>query len=135
MFVDDINLSGKKQNIDPMWKVLNKEVDSGEPTSFLDHVYVGCTQREYQTSKDIVDNYRSMFVSRICAGAIEKLPSTGKLDANISSWSHDMECQAKKCMDRYCKLANKTTQHLYKVATPCIDDHQFKEEFRSLGEL
>ena len=26
------------ENIDPMWKVLNKEVDLGEPTSFLDHV-------------------------------------------------------------------------------------------------
>ena len=32
------NLAGKKQNIDPMWKVLNKEVDLGEPTSVLDHV-------------------------------------------------------------------------------------------------
>ena len=27
MYVDDIKLAGKKQNIDPMWKVLNKEVD------------------------------------------------------------------------------------------------------------
>ena len=25
--VDDIKLAGKKQNIDPLWKVLNKEVD------------------------------------------------------------------------------------------------------------
>ena len=41
--VDDIKLAGKKQNIDPMWKALNKEVDLGEPTSFLDHVYLGCT--------------------------------------------------------------------------------------------
>ena len=39
VYVDDIKLAGKKQNIDPMWKVLNKEVDLGEPTSFLDHVY------------------------------------------------------------------------------------------------
>ena len=31
VFVDDIKLAGKKQNIDPMWKVLNKEVDLGEP--------------------------------------------------------------------------------------------------------
>ena len=31
------NWPGKKQNLDPMWKVLNKEVDLGEPTSFLDH--------------------------------------------------------------------------------------------------
>ena len=32
---DDIKLAGKKQNIDQMWKVLNKEVDLGEKTSFL----------------------------------------------------------------------------------------------------
>ena len=57
VYVDDKKLAGKKQNLDPMWKLLNKEVDLGEPTSFLDHVYLGCTQRQCQTSKDIVDNY------------------------------------------------------------------------------
>ena len=31
-------------------------------------------------------------------------------------------------MERYCELANKTTRQLYKVSTPCIDDHHFKEE-------
>ena len=41
VYVDDIKLAGKKQNLDPMWNVLNKEVDLGEPTSFLDHVYLG----------------------------------------------------------------------------------------------
>ena len=41
VYVDDIQLAGKKQNLGPMWKVLNKEVDLGEPTSFLDHVYLG----------------------------------------------------------------------------------------------
>ena len=45
VYVDDIKLAGKKQNIDPMWKVLNKEVDLGEPTSFLDHVYCGLRSR------------------------------------------------------------------------------------------
>ena len=45
MYVDDINLVGKKQSIDPMWKVFN-EVDLGEPTSFLDHEYLGCTERQ-----------------------------------------------------------------------------------------
>ena len=74
VYVDDINLAGKKQNLDPMWKVLNREVDLGEPTSFLDHVYLGCTQRQCEMSKDIVDNYRTMFESRISAGATEKLP-------------------------------------------------------------
>ena len=50
-----------KQNLDPMWKLLDKEVDLGEPTSFLDHVYLGCIQRHCEKSKDIVDNYRAMF--------------------------------------------------------------------------
>ena len=59
VYVDDIKLAGKKQNLDPMWKVLNKEVDLGEPTSFLDRVYLGCTQRQCQTSKDIVDNLQN----------------------------------------------------------------------------
>ena len=61
VYVDDIKLAGKKQNIDPMWKVLNKEVDLGESTSFLDHVYLECTQRQREKSKDFVDNYRTMF--------------------------------------------------------------------------
>ena len=45
-------------------------------------------------NKDIVDNYRTMFESRI----------------HVSSWSHDMEGHAKKCVERCCELANKSTQ-------------------------
>ena len=125
VYVDDIKLAGKKQNLDPMWKLLNKEVDLGEPTSFLDHVYLGCTQRQCEISKDIVDNYRTMFESRISAGGTEKLPFPQ--NPRISSWSHDMEGRAKKCVERYFELANKKTQQLYKVSTPCIDDHYFNE--------
>ena len=81
-----------------------------------------------------MDNYRAMFESRISAGRNEKLPHSENL--RISSWSYDMEGHAKKCVERYCELANKTTQQLYKVSTPCIDDHHFKEgEMKSVGEL
>ena len=132
--VDDIKLAGKKQNLDPMWKVLNKEVDLGEPTSFLDHVYLGCTQRQCEISKDVVDNYRTMFESRISAVRAEKLPFPQSI--RVSSWSYDMEGHAKKCVERYCELANKSTQQFYKVSTPCIDDHHFKEEeMKAVGEL
>ena len=134
MYVDSIKLAGKKQNIDPMWEVLNKENDLGEPTSFLDHENFGCTQKQCEISKDIVDNYRTMFESRISAGALEKLPCSEHLC--ISSWSYDMEGHAKKCVERYCELANRTTQQLYKVSTPCIADHHFnEEEMKSVGEL
>ena len=92
-YVDDIKLAGMTENIEPIWKILMEDVDLGEPTSFLDHVYLGCTQRQCETSKDIVANYRDMFESRISAGAEEKLPTRAseKPDAEtISSWSSDM---------------------------------------------
>ena len=117
-------------------ELTQQKVDLGEPTSFLDHVYLGCTERECETSKDIVENDRDMFESRISAGAKEKLPWSGRLDSNISTSSNDLEGHAKKCVEGYCELANKTTQELDKVATPCLDDHQFKEEeLGSVGEF
>ena len=42
----------------------------------------------------------------------------------------------KKCVERHCELANKKMEHLYKVPSPCLDDHQFKqEELESVGDL
>ena len=117
MYVDDIKLAGKKQNIDPMWKVINKEVDLGEPTSFLDHVYLGCTQRQCEISKYIVDNYRAMFESRISAGETEKLPYSENF--RFSSLSYDMEGHAKKCVERYCGVIKQddstTLQSIYSM--------------------
>ena len=41
VYVDAIRLAGKKQHIDPMLQLLNKEVDLKEPTSFVDHEKLG----------------------------------------------------------------------------------------------
>ena len=111
----------------PVWMIINsskkKSKIAQKPTSVLDHVYLGCTQRQCEISKDIVDNYSAMFESRTSARGVEKLPFPQNL--RISSWSYDVEGHAKKCVERDCELAIKTTQHLYKVSTPCIDDHRF----------
>ena len=97
-------------------------------------MYTWCVLKDNEVSKVINDSCRTMFESRIFAGATEKLPCSENL--RISSWSYDMEGHAKKCLERYCELANKTTQQLYKISTPCIDDHHFKEEeLKSVGEL
>ena len=67
-------------------------------------------------------------------GGTEQLPYSENF--RISSWSYDMEGHAKKCVERYGELAKKTTHQLYKVSTPCIDDHHFKErEMKSVGGL
>ena len=107
------------ENMEPTWKILMKDVDLGEPTSFLDHVFWVGTQRECQISNDIVANNRDMFESRIFAGAKEKLPTraSGEPEAETkSSWSYGMEGHANKCVEKYCELAKKLTQQLYRVA-------------------
>ena len=77
-----------------------------------------------------------MFESRMSAEAKEKLPVSEKSDANISSWSYDVEGHAKKRVERNCELANTTPHQLYEVTTPRPDDHQHKvEELGSVGEL
>ena len=81
-----------------------------------------------------------MFESRISAGAMEKYqkqkPRENLMPKRYLHGFMTWEGHAKKCVERYCELANKTTQQLYKVATPCMDDHQLKkEENESVGEL
>ena len=134
VYVDDIKLAGKKQNLDPMWKLLNKEVGLGEPTSFLDHVYLGCTQRQCEISKLYCGQLQNHV--RIANFRGESREITIPENLRVCPWSYDMEGRAKKCVEQYCELANKTTQQLYKVSTPCIDDHHFKEEeMKSVCEL
>ena len=96
-----------------------KQVDIGEPTSFLDHVYLGCNQRECKSNARVSEEYREMFESRISAGATEKLPA----------WPFDMEGHVQTCVETYCELATK-------ASSLCLDDHHFKEEeLKSVGEL
>ena len=71
----------------PKWKKLMKLVDLGEPTSSLDHVYLGCTQREGTANESIIDQYRAMFESRMSAGALEKLHEWKKPHAKKFAWS------------------------------------------------
>ena len=135
VYVDDKKIGWKEtKTLIRCGKYSIKKLIWEKPTSFLGHENLGCTQRQCEISKDIVDNYRTTFESRISAGATEKLPCPENI--RISSWSYDMEGHAKKCVERYCELANRTTQQLYKVSSPCIDDHHFKEEeLKSVGEL
>ena len=92
MYVDDIKLAGKKI-INPMWKVLNKEVDLGEPTSFFDRVILGSTQRQCEISKENVDNYRTMFESRIFRRSNQKITMLGKSEYLFVVLWHGRSCQ------------------------------------------
>ena len=61
----------RQQNMAPMWHKLMNKLDLDEPASFLDDVYLGCTQRECKPNEIIVEQYAQMFESRISAGTNE----------------------------------------------------------------
>ena len=96
VYVYDIKMAGKKQNVTLLWKKLMKNVYIDEPTSFLDHVFLGCTQREANRMKQALNNIRRCFESRISAGATEKLPRWAKPHANWQTrkWSNCTKFQA-----------------------------------------
>ena len=79
VFADNIKLAGNKQNLGPMWKYANTEVDLGKPTSFLDHVHLEGTQGQCDLSKDIVDSCRTMFESKIFHKSIGKTTKRGNI--------------------------------------------------------
>ena len=65
--------------------------------------------------KNIVDNYRAMFESRISAVDTEKLPYSENF--RTSSCSYDMQGHAKKCVN---DIVSWQRGRLYKVSTPYI---------------
>ena len=96
VYVDDmIKKAGRKQTMAPMWKKWMKLENLGEPTSSLDHIYLGCKPNEIE--------------SRMSAAAHERLPGWGKPHAETVAWSYDMEGPVRKCVERECELAHKKT--------------------------
>ena len=105
-----------------------KNVDVDETTSFLDHVYLGCTQRECKP------NEPSLNSTQKCSNHV--FLDGKKPHAHTVAWSCDMERHPQRCVERLCELANKKVEQLYKVSNPCLDDHHCKqEELELVGQL
>ena len=43
VYVDEIRTIGRKQNVGPMWKRVQKEIDLEYTTLSIDQVFLGCT--------------------------------------------------------------------------------------------
>ena len=133
VYVDDNKVVGKKQNLDPMWKVLNKS-RFGRTNIFP----VSCILGMHSTTMRNKQRYCGQSQNHVRIANFRGVSGETTILSNfrIPSWSYDMEGHAKKCVERYCELSNKTTKQLHKVYTPCIDDHHLKEEeMKSVGEL
>ena len=78
VYVDDIKLAGKKQNLDPMWKVLNKEVRFGRTNIFLRSCIFGLHSKTMRDKQ------------RYCG----RLQNHVRI-ANFSGWSREITISSK----------------------------------------
>ena len=108
-----------------------------KPTSFLDHVFLGCTQRECKPNEIIINQKkRNCSNHELLPPQLNYYQDGRNLTQNTVAWSCDMEGHAKKCVESCCELANKKTEQLYTVSKPGLDNHNFKkEELETVGEL
>ena len=135
VIVDDIKLAGEKEDNNPMWKVLNKQVELRKPTSVLDHVYLECTQRHCETRKQLVDNHSTMFEIQDFRRSNGKTTKLGKSECFYAVLRHGRSCH-EMCGTILRIGEKKSNEQVNKVSTPCIDDHQFiEEELKSVVEL
>ena len=132
--VDEIKEVGRKRNMAQTWKKLMKNVDLDEPTSFLDDVYRGCTQRECKPNEITSDEYRKMFGSRISAGATEKLPEWEKLHAKTMAWSYDIEGHAKKC-EEILRIGKHKDRAVIQSLNPMLGRPSVQERRRNWNRL
>ena len=61
VYVDDLEMVGKAENIKPMWESLRKVLVSDLETDLVDHVYLGCTQIDHTPPRDVVESKQKIF--------------------------------------------------------------------------
>ena len=126
-------MTGKKQNMAPMWKKLMKNVILTKPTSFNDHVFLGCTQRECKPNETVIEQYTKMFESRISAGATEKYWDgknlTHKPQRGSAAWKDMLQHWLMDAVDWHPRATVQSFSCLFGRL------HFKKKELESVGEL
>ena len=52
---------GKSEDVGSVWKTLQNDIDLAEPTSLLNQVFLGCTQREAEVDQEAVQSETDLF--------------------------------------------------------------------------
>ena len=139
LFVQGWYLSVYVDDITNGWKAADSGShveETDEKNVDLDEPHLGCTRRERKPNGVLLINTQKCLNHEFL---LEQLKIAGVGKASRKNCRvvirHGRTC-SKKCVQRYCELANRKKEQLYKVSSLCLDDHQFKEEeLESVGEL
>ena len=79
-------------------------------------------------TKSLLNNTEKCLNHEFLLEQLKNYQGREKPHAKAVAWSYDMGGHAQKFVERDCELANKETEQLYTVSSPCLDYHQFKKE-------
>ena len=100
--MDDFKLAGKTENIALTWKILMKDVDLGEPTSFPDHVKFVLTEIGF------CGNSLSLFMGKMCWDGIEQRGTWNETDGGylwiLVVWTLDPVASVTMLLTETCTL-------------------------------
>ena len=109
VFVDDIKMDGKNQDLAPVWTNWRKKWILTKPHHFCTMCIWDVLSVNANRMKQSLNNYEDaitkMFESHVTAGAAEKLPGWQRPHAQTVAWSYDMVGHAQKCVERFFELA------------------------------
>ena len=118
----------EEQSVNHFGRIEETSASGGTNTSVRSSIF-GVYLKIAQENEDLLE-------SLISTGTIKQLLGWERSHSDTVAWSDDIEGHTKTCVERYCELANKKIEQLYKVSTPCSDDHQFqKRKNETVGEL
>ena len=116
IYVDDLKLSGPKDNLAKGWKLIRSKTDTEEPTAASGTKFLGCMHTSYE--RDVEDGVNPITGLRT-GGDTENPKSTKKVRVRVMEY--EMKEFLTSCVDNYCELANTSIDSLKKAPTPFID--------------
>ena len=96
-----VQVAGKIEDVDPVWKCIGKEVDLDDSTHLLDQAAV-----DNDVIRTMSDPFKLVLQTPPKSSLMEISAVTEKVKlAKLTAWSYDMKSHAEKCVDKYCELS------------------------------
>ena len=117
----------------PMRSVLNKEVDLGEPKSFLDMKTWAALRKAMRNKQRYCGQLQNHVWITNFRGENRKTSIPSNCSYFFMVLWHGWSC--KEMCGTTSWVGKQDDSTTLRISSPCIDDHHFKEELKSVGEL
>ena len=136
VYVDDTKLAGKKQSINPMWKNTKQRSWFGRTNIFPWSCSPGMYSRTMWNEQKYCGQLQNHVWIENFRGENRKASILWEFSNFFMVLWYGWSCKEMRGTILWVGNEQETTQQLYRVSTPCIDDHHSKEEqLKYVGEL